>query len=86
MNQEQVKVHHVNVGKVANYNEFAYRAKAFFDELQLGKFQEFDRDDLIKLKSLQQRAVQYVSYYMKVGLKNWQSCKPIQILSPPPVV
>lgn len=62
-----MKVHHVNVAKVAYYNEFSHRAKAFFDDLQKGKFMDFDRDELQKLESLQKRAVQYVSYYMKVS-------------------
>ena len=58
----------MNVAKVAYYNEFSHRAKAFFDDLQKGKFMDFDRDEMQKLESLQKRAVQYVSYYMKVSI------------------
>ena len=66
----QVKVHHVNVAKVSYYNEFNYRAQTLFNEIEKGKFQEFDKDDLEKLKVLQRRAVQYVAYYVKVSGNN----------------
>ena len=64
--KSQVKVHHVNVAKVSYYNEFNYRSQALFNEIEKGKFQEFDKDDLQKLNVLQRRAVQYVAYYIKV--------------------
>ena len=48
------------------YNEFNYRSQALFNEIEKGKFQEFDKDDLQKLNVLQRRAVQYVAYYIKV--------------------
>ena len=70
----QVKVHVENGDKVDYYLEFAERSAKMERQLHERKFDQVDKNDMVKLSQLQQRATNYVLYYTRFSKGRLKFC------------